>query len=144
MKKNEVKHDILKRYGVAMGVGLVATAALAVVLGIFGAKSDREALRILSNAFVGGSGVLIGWWCILWGRKTGSLDWFGYSFQELGALLRSLRKKKDDPDRIGSESYVDYSERMHEKRKNIKCGYLLVEGLILVAVSVVLAVLSMK
>ena len=144
MKKNEDKNAILKRYGMAAGIGLAATAILAVVFGIFGAKSGKEALRALSNACMGGSGVLIGWWCILWGSKTGSLDWFGYSFQELASLLRSLRKKKDDPDRIGSESYVDYSERMQEKRKNIKCAHFLVVGLILLVGSVVTALLYMK
>ena len=143
MKKNENKNTVLKRYGKAAGVGLASTVAAAAVMGLFGAESEKEAIRTLSNAFMIGSGILFGWWCILWAGKNGALDWASYSMGTLVAWIKSLRKK-DTPTRIGGETYGDYVEQMQEKTKNRKCDHPLVMGLLFLAASVGLAFLYMK
>ena len=141
--KKEEKNAVLKRYGKAVGIGLASTVAAAAVMGLFGAESEKEAIRTLSNAFMVGSGILLCWWCILWAGKNGALDCVGYSMGALTACIKSIWKK-DAPTRIGGETYADYVEQMQEKTKNRKCDHPLVVGLILLAASVGFAFLYMK
>ena len=143
MKKKEEKNAVLKRYGKAVGIGLVSTAVAAALMGLFDAESDKEAIRTLSNAFMVGSGILVCWWCFLWAGKNGALDWAGYSMGSLVVWIKSIWKK-EAPTRIGGETYGDYVEQMQEKTKNRKCDHALVVGLLLLAASVGLAFLYMK
>ena len=109
--KKKGKNEVLKRYGKAAGIGLIATAAIAVGMGLLGAENEKEMLRTLSNACMCGSGILVACWCFLWAGKNGILDWAGYSFGSLAMWISSLWGK-GDPDRIGREGYGDYVEEL--------------------------------
>lgn len=142
MKKNENNKSVWVRYAATFGIGLAAAVVQAIIMGLLHEEDSKELYKILSDACMVSGSVLIGCWGILWASRNGFFDWFGYSFGALASAIRSLWKK-DDPDRIGGESYGDYADRMYEKRKNRKFGHFLATGLFFLAAATATAILYM-
>lgn len=143
MKEKMNMKKLLKRCAITTGIGLAITAVLAVWMGLLRADDSQETARVVSDAFMTGSALLIARWALGWVGKTGTFAWITYSFGALGQLISSLWRKSE-PSRIGNESYGEYAERTSKEKKNKDYTHFLVAGVLLLAVSIIAAVAYMR
>ncbi len=123
----------LLRYGIAVAVGLLIALIVLLAKSVFTQTNVTEIMRILSDAFFLSGVILTAAGLLVFVSAGGAFDMIAYGFRMLFVMLRrdlSKRKYKD---------YYEYRQARQEKKRSI--AYLLVVGLVMLAVAVIFLIL---
>lgn len=122
----------LYSYAIAAGVSLLL-AAVYILLRDFGALDWKERFRVLSDAFTVPGLLLLCAGAMCWISSKGGLDGMAYILKYVGSLLIPGK-------RFEVKKYSDYVEEREGKRRS-GYGFLLITGLVCLAITAVFLVL---
>ena len=121
-----------KRYLIAAAVAVLIAAVVAQIRGFGFHQTIRTNLAALcdgcfvSGVFIGGVG------CLVWVSTTGFFDMLSYGFKNIASLIPFRPRRKH-------QKFYDYKQEKNEKRGKTQY-FLLVIGLIMIALSVVFVI----
>ncbi len=119
----------LKKYWITLGIGLLLVLGIVWAGGVFQQTHPVWVLHILCDAFFVVGAVFFAAGLLVFTSNEGVYDMFVYGTQSLlGAFRKNGRKKYD--------SFYDYRES--RAKKKIPCGFLMICGLLLIAVAAVM------
>ena len=127
-------NETLKKFLIESGVGLAVALVLAWLMGLFGADSAADTLRILSDAFFVAAAVFLVTGGLTFTANGGVMDGLGFAFKTgIARIKRDFETAK--------VSFADYREERARKAKS-PAGTLLAGLLLLVIALVMLALYS--
>lgn len=122
-----------RKYLITLIVGLAAVAAIAWAKDVFAQTEPHRIFHILCDAFFAVGTVLCCAGVLIFSSNEGTFDMISYGVSSFIDLFRATSKKK-------YATFFDYREGKADKR--IPFGFLLLCGLIFLAVSLVMLPLS--
>lgn len=123
----------LRKYLITIIAGLAAVALIAWAKDIFAQAEPAKVFHILCDAFFAVGTVLCCAGLLVFSSNEGTFDMIAYGVSSFADLFRTTSKKKYD-------TFYDYRESRSDKK--ISFGFLLICGLIFLAVSLVCLPLS--
>lgn len=131
-ENSEEKNQPWLKYLIALAIGGVMVFLILLSRGLFGSEplSYMDRLKAWSDAFFIPGALLTAFGCLLFASGQGAFDGVVYAVKSLTWFfsVKSVGKKR--------ESYADFRERRHGKKKSF--GYLIVIGICFIAVAGVL------
>lgn len=116
----------LKRYLITLGVGFLAVFLIAVLRDIFSKVEPVEIYHILVDAFFSVGVLMFCGGLLVFSSNEGTFDMLVYGTSSFFDLFRKKSKKK-------YATFYDYRESRAGKK--LKFGYIVISGLVLLAIS---------
>ena len=121
--------DGLKKFLINTGIGLVIAVLLSILLGLLGAETAADRIRILCDGFFVAAMGLLCTGGLRWTSNGGVMDGLGYASKTgIARMRRDFETAK--------QSFGDYQKTRREKARSPK--YLLLAGLVQLAIAAVL------
>lgn len=117
---------------ITLVIGIVISMFLAISRKFYAQENLKETFLILSDSFFVVGVVISGLGALVFVSNEGAFDMLSYGMMSFLGLFKSKKEKKYD-------SYYDYKQ---QKAKNkMDCGFLLLGGLMVLAISVLMYIL---
>lgn len=118
----------LKKYFITLAAGLAVAMGIAWAKDVFAQTEPQQVYHILCDCFFAVGTVLCCAGLLIFGGNEGTYDMLAYGLNSFIDLFRDKSKKKYD-------TFFDYRESRTDK--HVPFGFLLICGLIFIAVSLV-------
>lgn len=119
----------LLQYGISIAVGAAIAIAIMSFKGVFSESDAVKIMQILSDSFFVPGVILAGVGLLVFASNGGLFDIFSYAaITFVDCLRRDVTKRR-------YRTYYDYKEARKDKPK--RTGYLLISGLIFIAISAI-------
>ncbi len=122
----------LKKYGITLLTGLVMTGLILWGKDFFNQTDAKMIFHILSDAFFVPGVVITGIGLLVFSANEGSFDMLAYGIDAFADFFRKQSRKK-------APTYYDYKVMRADKK--VRFGFLLISGLIFLAVAGVMYLL---
>ena len=121
--------DSLKKFLINTGIGLAIALLLSILLGLFGAQTPVDRMRILCDGFFVAAMGLLCAGGIRWTTNGGAMDGLGYA-----SKVGIARMRRDFE--AAKQGFGEYQQIQRSKARSPK--YLLLAGLVHLAISAIL------
>ena len=118
-----------KKYGITLLIGLLAVAGILWAKDIFAQTDPKSIYHILSDAFFAVGTVILCAGLLIFSSNGGTFDMLVYGVSSFLDMFRTVSRKKYD-------TFYDY--RMSRAEKQLPFGFLVICGLIFMAVAFVM------
>ena len=115
-----------KKYGITLLIGLLAVAGILWAKDIFAQTDPKSIYHILSDAFFAVGTVILCAGLLIFSSNGGTFDMLVYGVSSFLDMFRTVSRKKYD-------TFYDY--RMSRAEKQLPFGFLVICGLIFMAVA---------
>ncbi len=117
------------RYIITLLIGFVTAGVVAYSQGLFSQTETVKILHILSDSFCVPGVLITGLGALIFVSNEGGFDALSYGMTSFFDIFRKEKKNK-------YRTFYDYKQARAEK--NLRCGYILICGLIFLATSLLL------
>lgn len=120
------------KYIITLAIGIVLAMFLALSRKFYNQETIQQVYLILSDSFFTVGVVIAGLGALVFVSNEGAFDMLSYGMISFLGMFKTKKEKK-------YASYYDYKQ---EKAKNkLSCGFLLLSGLIILAISILMYIL---